>query len=223
MRSVLLLVVALCGGCLRKTEFNCQTNDQCSTGGVCESTGYCSFADTACSGGRRYGELSGDLGGQCVGGGAGVDGGVDGAMIDAPAGGCPASYMTVAGAGTHRYRVVATPTMWMAQKTACAADGASAYLAVPSDQAELTALLAATSNVRVWVGIDDQTNELSFVTTRGGTFPTNDPLWDVNEPDNKPFNGPGDESDCVAGVKSSNQLADTRCSDQYPAICECDP
>lgn len=218
---ILLLVVALCtGGCLRKTEFKCQSNDQCSTGGVCESTGYCSFADPECSGGRRYGELSGDFGGQCVGGVAGVDGGVDG-MVDAP-GGCPASYMTIAGAGTHRYRVVSTMAAWMTQKTACAADGASAYLMVPSDQAELTAVLSM-SGARVWVGVDDQMTEMSFVTTRSGTFPTNDPLWDVDEPNNKPFNGPGDESDCVAGVKASNQLADTRCSDLNTAICECDP
>lgn len=218
----LLLVVALCGGgCLRKTEFKCQSSDQCSTGGVCESSGYCSFSDSECSGGRRYGELSGDLGGQCVGG-AGVDGGVDGPMTDAPAGGCPATYMTVAGAGPHRYRVLPNDAMWLAQKTACDADGASAYLVVPNDQAELTAILAATSAARVWVGIDDQTTNMSFVTTRGGTFPSNDPLWDINEPNDTPFTG-GGGADCVVGVKASNQLADTKCGDSYPAICECDP
>lgn len=218
----LWIVAVLSAGCLRKTEFKCQTNDQCSTGGVCESTGYCSFSDSECPGGRRYGELSGDLGGQCVGGMAGVDGGVDGPMTDAPAGGCPASYMMVTGTGTHRYRVVSAPAAWAAQRSACAADSTSAYLAVPNDQAELTALLATSSAVRVWVGIDDQTTENSYVTTRGGVFAANDPLWDVGEPDNAPFNGNG-ESDCAVGVKASNQVADTKCGDPYPAICECDP
>ena len=222
MRTLLLLLL-VSAGCLRKTEFKCQTSDQCSSGGVCESTGFCSFADTACTGGRRYGELSGDLGGQCVGGTDGVDAGVDGTMIDAPpSGGCPATYVMVAGAGTHLYRVVASPAPWMTQKNLCAADGASAYLTVPNDQAELTALMATSSAVRVWVGIDDETTEGTYVTTRGGTFPTNDPLWDVDEPDNAPFNGNG-ESDCAVGVKASNQLADTKCGDPYPAICECDP
>lgn len=225
MRYLLLAVALLSTGCLRKTEFKCQMDDQCSTGGACEMTGYCSFADSECPGGRRYGELSGDLGGQCVGGLAGVDGGVDG-MIDAPSVGCPPTYRMVAGAGTHVYRVLATSAPWATQQTACAADGANAYLTVPSDQAELTALLAVGTAARVWVGIDDQNAEGTYVTTRAGTFAANDPLWDVNEPNNTPLNGPNGpnaESDCTVGLKASNQLADTRCGDPYPAICECDP
>lgn len=219
---LLLLAAALSAGCLRKTEFQCQTSDQCSSGGVCESSGYCSFADSECPGGRRYGELSGDLGGQCVSDAGGVDAGVDGATIDAPPDGCPASYMMATGAGVHRYRVVAAAGTWTVQRAACAADGAGAYLAVPDEQAELTALLATSAAGRVWIGIDDQTSEGTYATTRGGTVAANDPLWNVTEPNNAPFNGNG-QGDCVVGVKASNQLADTRCVESYAAICECDP
>lgn len=219
--------IASLAGCLRKTEFKCQTSDQCSTGGVCETTtGYCSFVDMDCPDGRRYGGLSGDLSGQCVGGGGSgvVDAGVDGSMImiDAPPG-CPATgYATIAGAGTHHYRVVSTTANWATQKGACSADGPGAYLAVPNDQAELTAILAAAGPARSWVGINDITTEGTYVTSQGASFSATDPLWDANEPNNTPFNG-GGESDCVAGVKSSNQLADTKCSEAYAAICECDP
>lgn len=227
MRYWMLIAVSVASlaGCLRKTEFKCQTSDQCSTGGVCESTtGFCSFVDTDCADGRRYGDLSGDLSGKCVGGGGVVDAGADGpAMIDAPPG-CPATgYATVTGAGTHKYRVISATADWGTQKAACAADGPGAYLAVPDDQSELTAILAASGAARSWVGIDDQVTEGTYVTTHGGTFAANDPLWDTNEPNNTPFNG-GGQGDCVAGVKSSNQLADTKCVNElYPAICECDP
>lgn len=221
------LIAVLLGGCLRKTEFKCQTNDQCSTGGACEmTTGYCSFADMDCPDGRRYGDLSGDLSGQCVGGGGSgvVDAGADGpGIVDAPPSGCPATgYAVITGAGAHHYRVIAGTANWTTQKGLCSADGPGAYLAVPNDQAELTAILAAAGGAHSWVGIDDQMTEGTYVTTHGGTFAANDPLWDTGEPDNTPFNGGGD-SDCVAGVKSSNQLADTKCSESYAAICECDP
>jgi hypothetical protein len=143
-------------------------------------------------------------------------------LIDAPSGGCPANYAAVTGAGAHVYRVVAAPAPWATQKSACAADGSGSYLAVPTDQAELTALLTAVNQAHGWVGIDDIAVNMTFVTANGGTFSTSDPLWDTGQPDNKPFNGAG-ASDCVAGVKATNQLADTKCSEAYAAICECDP
>lgn len=225
-RCLFIAVLSLSAGCLRKTEFKCQTNDQCSTGGVCETTtGYCSFADMDCPDGRRYGDLSGDLSGQCVGGGSVADGGV----VDTPpvkmdaASGCPATgYAIISGAGAHQYRVLATTATWSMQAGLCTADGPGAYLAVPNDQAELTAVLNAVGQVRAWVGINDQTTEGTYVTTDAGTFAANDPLWDTGEPNNTPFNGQG-ESDCVAGIRSNGQLATTKCSETYAAICECDP
>ena len=226
MRHLLLLAltVGALAGCLRKTEFKCQTSDQCSTGGVCETTtGYCSFADSECPDGRRYGGLSGDLAGQCVGGGGGVvDAGIDGKLIDGMPMGCPANYTTLSGAGTHVYRLLTTPAAWATQKNLCSADGGGAYLAVPTDQAELTAIMTAINQAHGWVGIDDMAANGTFVTANGGTFSATDPLWDAGEPDNKPFAGAG-ASDCVSGVKATNQLADTKCSESYLAICECDP
>lgn len=64
-------------------DFTCAGDESCTggTGGRCEPTGYCSFADTGCADGHRYGD--GPQAGQCVGGGqTPVDAPVD--MIDAP-------------------------------------------------------------------------------------------------------------------------------------------
>jgi hypothetical protein len=143
-------------------------------------------------------------------------------LLDAPSSACPASYVSVTGAGAHVYRVITASAVWATQKDLCAADGGGAYLAVPNDQAELTALLTAVNQAHAWVGIDDVAVNGTFVTSNGGTFSATDPLWDTGEPNNKPFTGAG-ASDCVAGVKATNQLADTKCSEAYDAICECDP
>jgi hypothetical protein len=69
-----LLLVAL-AGCLPKT-YHCESSSDCGTG-VCESTGFCSYADSTCSGGQRYGDLSGSYTGQCVGQVTGSDARVD--------------------------------------------------------------------------------------------------------------------------------------------------
>jgi hypothetical protein len=58
-------------------EFACAQDDQCSggpSGGLCEADGRCSFPDSECSTGRRYGGFAGTKSNTCVGGG----------MIDAP-------------------------------------------------------------------------------------------------------------------------------------------
>lgn len=58
-------------GCRVHRTFSCELDDQCGGGagpGRCEPTGYCSFADDACPGGRRYDDHAGDdLAGTCVG------------------------------------------------------------------------------------------------------------------------------------------------------------
>jgi hypothetical protein len=48
--------------------FRCESDPDCqgAADGQCEPTGFCSFADSACPDGRRYGDLSGGLAGQCV-------------------------------------------------------------------------------------------------------------------------------------------------------------
>ena len=47
--------------------FACDQSAQCSPGGTCEPNGLCSFPDTRCASGQRYGEASGSLSGVCVG------------------------------------------------------------------------------------------------------------------------------------------------------------
>jgi hypothetical protein len=75
MRTCLLVVAALAAAaiplssCLRSTQYQCNSATECArTGGpgYCEATGYCSFDDTTCDSGRRYGDLSGPFAGQCV-------------------------------------------------------------------------------------------------------------------------------------------------------------
>lgn len=195
-------------------------DEDCSaTGAVCETNGYCSFVDTNCVGGRRYGDLSGAQAGMCVGA-SGFDGGVD---VRPDSAGCPSGYSQL-GLSAHRYRTISTLAAWPAQKAACAADGANVYLVVPTDQTELSALAATAGAARFWVGIDDQTTEGMYVTTRGGTLLANDPMWDqaAGEPNDAPSTGSGG-ADCVSGLMSNGKLSDDGCTKTFPAICECEP
>jgi cysteine-rich repeat protein len=64
-------------GCLDQSFlFVCKTSDQCTADGrvgTCESNGHCSFADSACTSGRRYGHYAGaDRSDQCTECGNGV-------------------------------------------------------------------------------------------------------------------------------------------------------
>jgi cysteine-rich repeat protein len=52
--------------CAPAGAFECQADSQCS-GGRCEADGWCSFPDTRCDSGQRYGEhAGGGLAGECV-------------------------------------------------------------------------------------------------------------------------------------------------------------
>ena len=80
MRGVLVVCLAIGAGCLRQTSFHCTSDLDCINAGatgLCQSVGYCSFPDSTCGGGQRYGELSGPFANQCLGGDVGPDGGVD--------------------------------------------------------------------------------------------------------------------------------------------------
>jgi hypothetical protein len=69
MSRVALALVCL-AGCTLGDSYHCARDTQCASGGdsgACESSGYCSFADTSCSGGRRYGRWApAPLGSACV-------------------------------------------------------------------------------------------------------------------------------------------------------------
>src|SRR5262249_39658472 len=131
-------------GCLRQTQFQCANDPACGADGRCESTGFCSFPDTGCAGGRRYGDSAGNLAGKCVGA-VTRDGGIeaprgDGPMGDTPAAGCPAGYAPLPNIPTHVYKLVNVNDHWDNHQAACRLTSASAHLAIPDDATELAAL-----------------------------------------------------------------------------------
>jgi hypothetical protein len=212
MRALLMTIaIASSAGCLRDTEFKCATDADCTgTGGTCESTKYCSFADTECADGRRYGAYSGTYSNQCVGGMMMGDAGTD-----TGGGGCPGTFMSLPNAGTHVYKPTSGVAEWATQRDRCMMDGG--YLAIPDTDAELTAITTAAAAAKTWVGVNDLSTENAFVTVKGSTA-TYLP-WDttMGEPNNQ------GEQDCVAANMASPTFATERCSTSYPAICECDP
>jgi len=76
--------------CVGESPYHCSSAGQCvadARAGSCEPTGFCSFADTSCGSGRRYGAHAGDgLGGLCVDDNRPDGGASDGPSIDAPPG-----------------------------------------------------------------------------------------------------------------------------------------
>ena len=59
-------LLAACSPFGGATVFNCDDDSQCS-GGVCQPERVCSFADTTCPSGQRFGEHAGSLSNTCVG------------------------------------------------------------------------------------------------------------------------------------------------------------
>ena len=93
MRALLLLALVGC----KSFAYECATDMECGTGGACETNRFCSFADSSCPSGRRYGEYAGNsLGNQCVGDpatdGKMIDAMVDARMIDTPPGSITKSF-----------------------------------------------------------------------------------------------------------------------------------
>jgi hypothetical protein len=229
MRTFIFVALVASVGCLRTTEYKCTDSTQCGTEGQCEPVGFCSFPASDCDTGRKFGEFSGSTySNKCTGDsdpmldGGLVDGSMtDGMMNDGAMGNCPASYT---GSGAHKYRVITAPSTWVAHETDCGNDttGTNTYLASPDDQTELTAILAAAAQARVWVGVSDST-EGTYARTGGGTIPSNDPMWDSSEPDDNPIGGGGGPGDCVSASMASGKLADDNCGSSYPAVCECEP
>ncbi len=221
MRTLLLLAL-LCTGCLPRTEFRCMTNDQCNPGGTCQPVGYCSFVDSACESGQRFGELAGPVAGQCVGEQGGGDGGIDGPPGDGPAAGCPADYMPLAGGPAgHIYKKAPQNLNWTGQFDFCRGTSARAYLAVPNDVTELMNLHALAAGT-FWVGINDRVVETVYVEPETGGTATFLP-WAAGEPDNGGGGGSGGE-DCVAATATT--ISDEACAgggSNRPAVCECNP
>ncbi len=219
MRALCLLPLALCASCLRQTEFRCASDNQCNPGGMCQmDVGYCSFSDSACSSGQRFGESAGPYSSQCVGGQTGGDdGGIDGPPIDGLPAGCPGNYGALTGGNPgHVYRKVPGANQdWVTQDNFCRASSARAYLAVPDDAAELTALHTEAGGL-FWVGINDRVMEGMFVKSTGG--PAVFLPWATGEPDD---GGGANTQDCVAGIAAT--ISSEKCGDAHPAVCECEP
>ena len=212
VRLVIALVLALGAGCLRSTTFRCASDPECGSG-TCESVGFCSFADTACTAGRRFGAHSDDYSGHCVGEVPGEDGGVDDGMPDAPpdaAAGCPVDYMTITGGQAgHRYKARITSTSWDTHRAACAGEGG--HLAIPGDLVELQALVVLGGSP-IYVGISDRATENTWVDVLGA--PATYLPWRPGQPDD---DNPGE--DCVRAT--STELSDERCGRTARAVCEC--
>lgn len=226
MRALLLLSLSLslCAACLRQTEFRCLANDQCNPGGTCQTAagGYCSFADTGCTSGQRFGDSAGPLAGQCVGEQTGgTDGGVDGPPGDSPpAASCPADYAPLAGGPAgHVYKKAPQNLSWTQQFDYCRTTSARAYLAVPNDATELTGLHTLAGGT-FWVGINDRVMDGTYIAADTGVAATFLP-WAAGEPD--PGNqGPQGGEDCVAATATT--ISDEECGGgnaSRPAVCEC--
>lgn len=68
MRAVALSLICIALGCVESQPFTCTDDDACGPAGECEPEGFCSFADSSCHTGRRFGEHApNDVGGVCVG------------------------------------------------------------------------------------------------------------------------------------------------------------
>jgi hypothetical protein len=231
MRALVIFVVvlgaalgaALAAGCLRQTEFRCDTNSDCGAAGQCEAIGFCSFADSSCAGSlQRFGDSAGGLANTCVPGegGSGSDAGViidaPEAIVDAPpVGGCPSGYLPLTG-GTagHRYKLIPGAN-WQASQSACAVTApASAYLAIPDDAAELLAVATLNGAGTFWVGISDLATENTFLNVKN--VPQIFLPWAPGEPDDTQGG-----QDCVSGL-SGTQIATQKCNTSFPAVCECE-
>lgn len=226
MRSVLLCVLVLANaGCLRKTEFRCETDTACGAGGQCEASGFCSFADGECASGRRYDSSAGPLSGQCTSGDdPTTDGGIDSmgtpddGSIDSGVTGCPAGYVALSAVPGHLYKVLPNGANWMTQQAECKLTTSAAYLAVPDTIEELTALdmLAGASNY--WIGISDIATEGTWINSLG--MPQTFLPWQPPAPDNA---AGGQGEDCVEALSATHTINDRRCNQSLPAICECAP
>lgn len=218
MRGLVIVALA-CTGCLRSTEFKCTDNAQCSaTGSVCEMNGYCSFTDSSCASGRRYGEFAGTASNKCVGEEPPIDAGVDMMPGEGGTGNCPSGYNTINGGGTHRYSKIGSSVAWATQRDRCANAGSNVYIAIPDDMAELVGITTLAGAGRTWIGVNDIVTENAFLTVKG---PAQTYLpWDLasGEPTDS---GPGE--DCVTALNTAPLFATDRCGDQFPTVCECEP
>lgn len=220
--ATIAIVLGAGASCIKPGVFECEVDSQCARGdvaGTCEPTGACSFPDSRCSSGKRYGSLSGAQSDRCVGADSEIDAGIpdaDRPIADAPpdAPSCPASYMALAGGGTKLYRRIVEPAPWANQRATCRADGSRTQLAVPGDAAELQAI-STLAGTDAWIGIYDAPLEGNYITSY------NEPAtflpWAESEPDNM------GNQDCVRALAGGVAIETQLCATASVAVCECIP
>ena len=221
------VAMATSAGCLKSTNFQCDTSAQCGGGGQCEGDGFCSFPSSSCASGRAYGDNSGPNSGECVGGGGDGDGGTE--PMPGEAGGeplpmgCRADYMMLANSGPrgHRYLLINTTATWTDQRNACATN--MGFLAFPDGaalgdaQLELSAIVTL-GGAGLWVGLNDiggQGQEGKFRTSLNQPASTITQML-ITE------NGNSNNEDCLAG-NATPDMTDEDCATLRKAVCECVP
>ena len=215
VRLALLALLSLAAGCLRSTTFRCATDAECGTG-TCESVGFCAFADSTCTEGRRYGDHSEQYSGTCVGDVIPIDGGVDAtdgmgdAFVPDAFVGCAVDYLTITGGQAgRRYKRRGNLATWDQHRSACVSEGG--HLTIPGDATELAAIVTLGA-AATFVGISDVAVEGSWRDVLG--VPATFLPWASGQPDD---DNPGE--DCVRA--SGTTLTDERCSRTGIAVCEC--
>lgn len=153
---------------------------------------------------------------------------LDAALPDAAppdAGGEPDARVAPCGSATeyvewpdngHFYRLVDSSSSWDAARTTCAGD--DAHLAIIDDQAENDHVRGLTSSGNLWIGLNDQDMERTFVWVDGTVLNEAEDFTNWN--DGEPNNSFGE--DCVE-MRSDGQWNDRDCSSNRPFVCECDP
>lgn len=136
--------------------------------------------------------------------------------VDAPNAVCPADYTPLTGGDPTRvYKKAPNNLSWTQQDDYCKGTSASAYLAVPNNAAELTALQGLATGV-FWVGINDRVTEGTYVMASGG--PATFLPWASGQPDNGAGVG---GHDCIAATATT--ISDELCTGtNRPAACECE-
>lgn len=142
----------------------------------------------------------------------------DAPPVDGPAVGCRRpEYGPLSGGTTgHVYLKGTSVELWHTAADACVATGPRAYLAVPDNAGELTAL-RTLAGATFWVGIHDRPPgaEGAFVTLPMDT-PVKFEPWVPGEPDNV------GEQDCVTATATT---ISTEACDAAARVylCECEP
>jgi hypothetical protein len=141
---------------------------------------------------------------------------VDDPPVDGPTVGCRADIYGPLPGGTlgHVYLKGTSAVTWYRANDGCVATGARAYLAVPNDAGELTALRTLADNT-FWIGVHDRLTEGMFVTVPTDTLATFLP-WAAGEPDDVGI------QDCAAATATtiSTEACDAAAR---PFVCECEP